>query len=224
MTDEFQPVHKIGLTSRVVQAVGYDEYRDALAMDWSNFLKLAIPEISWIQLPNIGKEIIDYAGEWDLDGFVLTGGNDLGELSLKDETDFAILAHSIEENLPLFGVCRGLQVIHSHFGGELQPCSPELHVANRHSIEFNDLFQVAELRNTNRVVNSFHNYGIRPEKLDPNIEPTAFSEDGFVEAAYVKNTRVSAVMWHPERNVPIDHTDIKIFRSALGLNTKKVAK
>ena len=70
---------KIGLTMRVVWAPGYDEARDALAQNWMSFLKHAMPDVAWLPVPNFGSDVAVYAKQWGLQGFILTGGNDIGE-------------------------------------------------------------------------------------------------------------------------------------------------
>jgi putative glutamine amidotransferase len=214
MTGKLQPALKIGLTTRVVEAVGYSESRDALAADWASFLRFAIPEVSWMSLPNIGREVMDYAQAWNLDGFILTGGNDLGEVKTKDETDFALVEYCIEKDLPAVGICRGLQVIHAYLGGELESCSADIHVASNHPVQFTDSIELPDLRGTHHEVNSFHNQGIRPERVSGRLEPTALTDDGWVEAAHVKNTRLTGVMWHPERGRPFRDLDRKLIRHA----------
>ena len=134
MTEETQATLKIGLTMRVVSAIGYDETRDAIATDWSRFLSLTIPDISWIPLPNIGHNIIEYVTKWGLNGFIFTGGNDIGEVKIKDETDLTLLEHCLKNRLPAVGICRGLQLLQTYFGGMLHRCSAHEHVATHHSI------------------------------------------------------------------------------------------
>lgn len=222
MTDKPSAALKIGLTTRVVEAVGYSESRDALAADWSTFLDEAVPEISWIQLPNIGNKIVEYVNEWGLNGFILTGGNDIGEAEHKDQTDLALLDHSIKNQLPVLGICRGLQLMQAHFGGQLRRCPADVHVANHHPVRFNDAFELSDLRNTEHQVNSFHNFGIRTEDVPAQLVPTATTDDGWVEAARIRDSRVTATMWHPERNSHVENLDRQIIRHTFGLDTERI--
>jgi gamma-glutamyl-gamma-aminobutyrate hydrolase PuuD len=113
---------RIGLTMRVVTAEGYTEERDALAWDWHRFLASAFPDACWLSIPNLGNRVDDYIREWRIDGLILTGGNDLGSAPLRDMTERALLGYALENSIPTFGVCRGLQVIQHHFGGAIRPC------------------------------------------------------------------------------------------------------
>ena len=74
-------VKRLGLTMRVTDAVGYNEPRDSLAQDWAAFMAVVLPEAIWLPIPNLGTEVGRFVNEWELDGFILTGGNDVGENS-----------------------------------------------------------------------------------------------------------------------------------------------
>ena len=130
----------------------------------------------------------------------------------------ALLEHCLKNRFPAVGICRGLQLLQTYFGGMLHRCSAHEHVATHHSIRFSDSVEIPELKGVEHTVNSFHNFGIRSEYLDPRIEPIAFTQDGWIEAASVIVAPITAIMWHPERNTPVDAIDQKIIRNAFGLN------
>ena len=49
---------RFGITMRQVDAVAYDEKRDAIARDWSYYMLNSFPEDNWMFIPNIKDEAI----------------------------------------------------------------------------------------------------------------------------------------------------------------------
>ena len=174
--------YRIGLTMRVVEAPDYTEPRDALAHDWAPFLADAVPEATWMPGPNLGADAPAAARAWDLDALILSGGNDLGAAPLRDQTERALLDHFIAAGRPVFGVCRGLQMLQSYFGGTLDPCPREDHVATRHTVEFAAERNGVAFGERSVDVNSFHGYGIKAAAVRSPLRPLALSADGWAEA------------------------------------------
>lgn len=168
--------------------------------------------------------LADYA-RW-LDGLVLGGGSDVwpgsyGETPLqerwkgdriRDEYEKALTAAFIAEGKPVFGVCRGLQLLNVAFGGTLyqdiatqRPGAPSHREASLYDRHFHDVRFVPGTRlaqlypGVERAkVNSVHHQAIKD--LAPGFMVEALSaDDGLVEA--VRRTGepyVAAVQWHPE--------------------------
>lgn len=170
----------------------------------------------------------DYA-QW-LDGLVLHGGADVwpgsyGEEPLKPEWigDAARDAYEIElmraffvAGKPVFGICRGLQVINVGFGGTLyQDIATQLDTPVRHQDRpvyehnFHQVEMVSGTRletllsaSSSRTINSIHHQAIRA--LAPDFEVEARSPtDGVIEAIrHCGPAYVAAVQWHPEFHRP----------------------
>jgi putative glutamine amidotransferase len=170
----------------------------------------------------------DYA-LW-LDGLVLHGGADVwpgsyGETPLqprwsgdriRDEYEQALLQAFVNAGKPVFGVCRGLQLINAAFGGSLyqdiatqQPQAlrhrdAEVYDQNFHSLEIVPETRLATLLDgvDNRKVNSIHHQGIK--KLAPGFVVEArCPDDGMIEAIrHLGPPYVAAVQWHPEFHRP----------------------
>lgn len=200
---------------RVVEAENYIEPRDALAHDWSRFMSTVLPQARWMPVPNLGKDVIDFVKHWQLNSFILTGGNNLFECEIRDETEFVLLEYAMQEKLPVLGVCRGMQVMCYHFGGEILACpDTSRHVATTHLIHFqNDIMNWNE---QTLEVNSFHENCVGlPEIFDGQLEPFAVSEDGIVEGVKSRDGKMMGIMWHPERENPAFEFDEYLIKSFL---------
>ena len=197
---------RIGITMRAVEAEGYTEPRDALALDWASYMGFALPDVHWMPVPNLGKDIVAFADAWQLDGLILSGGNDIGENSLRDTTEQLLLEHFIENGKPVLGICRGLQLLQTSLGGKLEKCDEVTHVAAQHEVNITEDPSGTHWTGK-RQVNSFHQYGIRVPDLQPSLQALATTQDGWVEAARMENRTVLGLMWHPERDATYSRKD-----------------
>lgn len=163
-----------------------------------------------------------------LDGLLLTGGGDinplfyqeeplpaLGNLSaLRDQYDLMLLKMAYDRQLPIFGICRGHQVINVFFGGTLyqdiysQINSPLLKHQQTaegnqgtHYVEVAPGSKLKEILGQDKIlVNTFHHESNKD--IAPGFRNTALSSDGILEASEpVSDTgpQILSVQWHPER-------------------------
>ena len=200
---------------RTSDAVAYVEERDALARDWLAFMAAVLPEAAWLPLPNAGTQASEFIRDWELDGLILTGGDDIGAAPARDTTERALFKHAWQAHLPLFGVCRGMQFAQSVLGGPLGDCRREEHVAQRHQVSL--VAQPCPGLPAMTEVNSFHTVGIRAETLAPPLEALAVTADGWVEACHCPERPLIAVMWHPEREAQPADLDRSLVRHLFGL-------
>ncbi len=199
--------YKVGITSRIIQTKEYVEIRDVISHDMIDFCSYqeAIP----IVIPNNKKMAEFYLN--DLDLLILSGGNDLSSTLSKDDEEFPIsyLRDNIEKNIitlainkeiPILGICRGMQMLNSYFGGTLQMINTSInHVSVNHEIMLEkESFFLFNSNNT-FVVASYHNYGI--DKLGDGLIPLARSKDHLIESFQHKNHKIFGLMWHPEREL-----------------------
>ena len=132
-----------------------------------------------------------------IDLIIIPGGNDLfkndklTKVRLKVEKE--LIKYSLKKNIPLLGVCRGMQVINYFFGGKI--IRVKNHMNTIHKIFFkNNFFEKKTIR-----VNSFHNYGILKKNLSKKLKILALDKEGNIEMFEGKNKKIIGVMWHPER-------------------------
>ena len=210
----------LGITMRVMHhtyASGAVEERDALARDWPRFLRGVFPQETLLYLPNVGAEITGFANRAAFSALIFSGGEDWGQAPARDTTEEALFAWAREVGVPVFGVCRGAQVINMLMGGRLGAC--EEHVAVRHPVEL-----ARPVAGSSRHgVNSFHALGIPPDGLAPGLEALAVAPDGTVEAFTGAGGRIAAVMWHPEREIQPAPLDLALMRACLGPGAGKTA-
>ena len=170
----------------------------------------------------------DYA-QW-LDGLVMHGGADLsptsyGEQPLKPEWNGDKVRDDYELDLvrafgdarkPVFGICRGLQLINVAHGGTLyqdiatQKPGAQVHRdAVAYDLNFHEVDIVPDTRlaqllqgETRHKINSVHHQGIKD--LAPGFQVEAVSpDDGVIEAIrHVGDAWIAAVQWHPEFHFP----------------------
>jgi len=129
----------------------------------------------------------------------------------RDATDFAILEHVERKNLPLVGICFGIQSLNVFRGGSLVQDIPALvsdpvaHEAGdgnppvRHMVHIAEDSLIAGLAGKSEMeVNSYHHQSVaNPGR---NLRPVAFASDGVIEAVEDTTGRfILGVQWHPER-------------------------
>lgn len=196
----------VAVTMRLSPAVEYDEQRDAISHDWVNYL------ISFGMIPILIPNTIRDPGQFmDAVGakkLLLTSGDCIGTLlsesenpkpTIRDRNEFACLKAALDRNIPVLGVCRGLQIINLFLGGQLSrslPCvNGRQHNEGMHKIKL--------LKDGREIwVNSYHKEGVLLAQLSSQLEPIAMCEGGVVEAARNDELKIIALQWHPERSSP----------------------
>ena len=158
----------------------------------------------------------------ELDGIILTGGEDItpffyGEEkhpkledlnSKRDLYDLTLFKLATDRNVPVLGICRGLQLINVAMGGTLYQDIPTEHPSEvnhrpghsevAHDVNLVSGSVVSELMGQSRIqVNSKHHQGI--EKLAPGLKVTGWSPDSIPEIVEAYPIRsIMAVQFHPE--------------------------
>ena len=202
-------------------------------------MKLGISVRSNLDSYFIKKRYLDFFKEFEIiflypyinthvyaqcDGFVIIGGDDVNPCLYGEENyashgvcdeidmlDFRIIEYATTHNKPLFGICRGLQIINIFFKGTLKQ-----HVLNHevgsHKILLVDQFlDFPELE----IVNSFHHQSVK--KVGQKLRILYYSIDGEIECFIHEKYPILAVQFHPEmdENNQFYRTLLEYFRSLL---------
>ncbi len=171
------------------------------------------------------------------DGLLFTGGQDVspalygetpkptcGEICpARDRMEQELLHLALERDLPVLGICRGIQFLNAVLGGTLYQDLPTEHPSQTqhhmtppydravHTVTIQPGTPLAELLGTEHIgVNSYHHQAVKT--LAPCLTEMAWSEDGLIEAVCLPEKRfVWAVQWHPEFAFRVDEHSRKIF-------------
>ena len=161
----------------------------------------------------------------DINGLLLTGGGDIHPDNFsepyhpslryvneaRDELEIPLCQKAIEDDLPVFGICRGIQIMSVAMGGSLYqdipteyPQEAVMHSAenykdSRHEIEISESRLSEIVGKEIDEVNSAHHQAVKD--IGDGFVVTAHStEDGIIEAMEDPSKRlVIGVQYHPER-------------------------
>ncbi len=204
---------------------------------------LAAGGVPVILVPLLGPS---YAGRAldGIDGLLLSGGEDVDPALYgaapsphlsppsreRDLFELALFAAARQRELPVLGICRGIQLVNVALGGTLHQDLPterpgpvahnpgSARDARAHSIELKAGSRAAEaLGRTAFSVNSFHHQAV--DRLAGGLVASGWSADGLIEAAESPADApwLLAVQWHPEEM----HADVRapergLFRALVG--------
>lgn len=171
----------------------------------------------------------------DLDLLILKGGHDISPANYGQRPGYAIstsnpfqeefdnewLPQYITKEIPIFGICRGLQALNVYFGGTLNQHIIN-HPTNSDGLREELVHNVKGQKLGSKMfgVNSMHHQAI--DKLGDDLEVILEECDdkgrlvtGIIEAIKHKTLPIIAVQWHPEEIV--DAWSIKAVQSLIKL-------
>lgn len=163
-----------------------------------------------------------------LDGLVLTGGADVeprwyGRLPDptvtltrpdRDSTDLALARVAVQMDLPLLGICRGMQVMAIAAGGDLTQHLPDVVHTDihgplatgygLHAVDLVDGSVLRSMQDTRMDVPTHHHQAVATH---PGYDAVARADDGTIEAIEDQSATFRVgVQWHPEAS-----TDSRLF-------------
>ena len=196
---------KIGLTMRVRDVPDRIERWDCLDQAWPEFVVDLGHEP--VLLPNLNSRVRELVDRKRIGGIILTGGNDLAHLPgaidiapERDSLERELLSIAAERDMPLLGVCRGLQLMACHYGSTLTRV--EGHLVTRHPLKA--VSDSGPLVGPRPEVNSFHAWGMPFDGLGADLRALMVAPDGTVETVRHQQHNQWGIMWHPERSPRCD--------------------
>lgn len=200
---------------------------------------VAVGGLPWI-IPMHAQQIAEPLMD-ELDGLILIGGHDvspryydqeprekLGVIKPdRDASDVALLQAAIAKDIPVLGICRGLQLMNAALGGTLyqdlsensdikiqhdQLASPEQVV---HKVIVDQDSYLSHLIEDGAYVNSVHHQVI--DELAPSLQACAWSGDGVIEAVVSGEDvpQMVGLQWHPETLYQVEPAQLAFFEDLI---------
>ena len=176
----------------ISQKQGKDKHGSDINILENNYIKIFtdLLNIPTIPIPNDLSSLKIIEGAC---GIILTGGGNIDKSQEKRNIiETKLIECAINKNIPLFGICRGMQIIAKYFGGDIYKISGHSLKGKTHSvnIEFNN-------KKWKEYVNSYHDYAVTIK--DTELVPFAIND--CIEGVYHPKFLIKGVQWHPEREL-----------------------
>ncbi|RPI13632.1 MAG: gamma-glutamyl-gamma-aminobutyrate hydrolase family protein [Ignavibacteriae bacterium] len=187
--------------------------------------------LNWLKSADVDYKILDYRENnfediKDCSSLILTGGVDIFPEFYNDWEDgknrddyrpqrdgfeFRLFDYALNNNLPMLGICRGLQLINCKLNGTLINDIMTVRKVNHDKIDGKEITHTVNVNKDTMLyeiiqedsgeINSSHHQAI--DRPGEGLKVTARSDDGIIEAIewLEKDNRafMLGVQWHPER-------------------------
>ena len=161
-----------------------------------------------------------------LDGIIFSGGDDINPLLLgeeplpqlhsvcpkRDEPELFLAREAFHRQIPMLGICRGIQVMAAALGGKVwqdiyvqgegakikhSQDMPRYSASHTVNLKEGSLLQNTFGGKQTLAVNSFHHQAVSDP--GPHLQVSALSPDGIIEAVESSEHKaLLGVQWHPE--------------------------
>ena len=205
----------------------WDDLNDLVLRDYtaSVFMAGGIPLILPVTTnATLASEMVER-----IDGLLLPGGDDVNPLlygedpipenakfiAELDTFNFLVIDEAKKRQLPIFGICRGSQILNVFFNGTMiQDIDAQVHngsqvrvkhhqdALKKDSTHWITIAEGSHLQTlmggrTRATVNSFHHQAVKD--VAPGFRVTAVAADGVIEGIEnIENPAIFGVQWHPE--------------------------
>lgn len=155
-----------------------------------------------------------------LDGLILPGGADIDPALFgdnphpasgpfdpaRDQWESALLRAAMAREVPVFGICRGMQLVNVVRGGTLIQHLPDVVGSDVHNPTVGSFAvhriatapgsDLARAVGKEAVVSTYHHQAV--DRIGSGLIAAAWAGDGVIEGLEDKDRGVLAVQWHPE--------------------------
>ena len=172
-----------------------------------------------------------------IDGLLVPGGEDIapeyyGEDPVpqvnyinrdKDRYDFELIRLAREQKKPIFGICRGFQVLNVAFGGSLYQDIPsqvpgsichsqsqDLRNVPTHKVTMDENSVLGKILGKEIYTNSFHHQAVKD--IARGFTVTGTAADGIAEAMECMDKKILCVQFHPENMAQRFGDFVNLFR------------
>lgn len=163
-----------------------------------------------------------------VDGALFHGGGDIdpshygqqatseqlyGIIPDHDTVELGLIRAAIDLDLPVLGLCRGMQVLNVACGGSLhQDIATEDHWMQYMPVELEPGSRLAKAFGTETPEHCHHVHHQALDRLGDGLRVVGRSADGMLEAVELETARwIVATQWHPEDNAESDSEQQSVF-------------
>ena len=169
-----------------------------------------------------------------VDGLLLTGGDDIDPTSYnelphnstpdrdRDAFELPLIKAALEMDLPILGICRGMEALNVSMGGTLMRHVPGHRSPDKRESAYHDVYiapgsRLGAILSGSPImrVNSRHHQGFTQAKKAAALIASAYVLEGdLIEAVEAPDySWVIGVQWHPERESEVHPKNINLFYS-----------
>lgn len=171
-----------------------------------------------------------------IDALLLSGGDDIDPATYgghpddagrtdhrRDEFEVQLIRAALDRDLPILGICRGIQILNVAHGGSIRNLRADEVLSEHHGIDM-DSFTAHEVtvaagtRLAGAIgsgvhgVNSFHGQAVG--RVGDGLSVCATADDGVIEGIERSDrTFVVGIQWHPEITSLTDEAALRLFRA-----------
>jgi putative glutamine amidotransferase len=172
----------------------------------------------------------------EIDALLLTGGGDVdpalyggdpGDAGSsdrrRDEFEIRLIRRALERDMPILGICRGIQILNVAHGGTVRNLRSDAALCDRHGIDMDSFTahevdiaagtHLAEVLGAHRHrVNSFHGQAVG--RVGADLRVCATADDGVIEGVERRDRAfVIGIQWHPEITSLTNEAALALFRA-----------